>query len=46
MFVADIRCKSLTQDDEEEIRQAISIINIFSALHPYLSFFNYEILER
>ena len=45
-FVADIGRKCLANDDEAEIRQAESIIDVFSSLRPYISFFNYEIVER
>ena len=46
MFVADIRSKSLAKDDEADLRQAEPIFDIFSVLRSYVSFFNYEILER
>ena len=42
----DIGQKILEKKDEEEIQQAKSVPKIFMVLYPYISFFNYEIMEH
>ena len=50
-FVRSLGClaaicpKALAEEDEENLRQAKSIRDIFSALLPYTSFFHYRIIE-
>ena len=46
MFVADIGCKTLAKEDEGNIQKAQCIMDVFSTLRPYISFFNYDILEQ
>lgn len=46
MFVADIGCKTLAKSDEETIHNAQTVMDVFSTLRKYISFFNYEILEQ
>ena len=45
-FMEDIGQKLLEKKDEEEIQQAKSVPKIFMVLYPYISFFNYEIMEH
>ena len=42
----DIGQKLLEKKDEEEIQQAKSVPRIFIVLYPYISFFNFEIMEH
>ena len=45
-FTEDIGLKLLKKKDEEAIQQAQSVTAIFIILRPYISFFNYEIMEH
>ena len=45
-FTEDIGQKLLEKKDEEAIQQAKSVPKIFMVLYPYISFFNYEIMEH
>ena len=43
--LASVGSKSLAKEDETKLKQANSILRVFSALIPYTSFFHYTILE-
>lgn len=43
--LASIVPKALAEEDEAHLRQAKSILDVFSALLPYTSFFHYRIIE-
>ena len=45
-FSEDDGQKLLEKKDKEAIQQAESVSKIFMALYPYISFFNYEIMEH
>ena len=45
LSLASVGPKALAQKDEENLRKAKSILNVFSALLPYTSFFHYRIIE-
>ncbi len=45
-FVADIAVKLLDEMDEKKIENATSIVQVFITLRKYISFFNYEIIEK
>ena len=43
--LASVGSKSLAEEDETKLKQANSILRVFSTLLPYISFFQYTILE-
>ena len=43
--LAAFGAKALTEEDEVKLKEARSILDVFSALRPYTSFFHYDIIE-